>query len=187
MTPLREYFHSFGFPAEDVGKVCAAFQQKTVAKGEYLVRAGTVNQSLGFIERGAFQYFYDHDGDELTTYLVGQHGFVAALSSFLLQIPAKENIRALTDAEVWLLPRSRFNELLQDLPRFKDFYIQVLEHQLVCIENSRFDFITMTAEQRYQKLITEEAELLQQIPLQYLASVLGVTPRHLSRIRRKIV
>jgi hypothetical protein len=72
---------------------------------------------------------------------------------------------------------------MQDIPALKDFYIGLLEWQIGCIDNSRFDLITLNAEQRYQKLLEEEPELLQRIPLQYLASILGVTPRHLSRIR----
>lgn len=186
MQPLRDYLLSCGLTEAEADRICAAFSRRTFAKGDYLVQEGAVNKSLGFIERGAFQYFYNHDGDELTTYLVGKNGFVASLGSFLKQVPAKETIRALTEADVWLLSRERFDEFLKTMPAFKDFYIQVLENQLVCIEDSRFSFITMTAEQRYTKMLTEESDLLQQIPLHYLASILGVTPRHLSRIRGKI-
>jgi hypothetical protein len=35
-------------------------------------------------------------------------------------------------------------------------------------------------------MLRQEPHLLQQIPLQHLASMLGVTPRHLSRIRGNI-
>lgn len=44
----------------------------------------------------------------------------------------------------------------------------------------------LSAEQRYEKLLKDEPELLQQVPLQYIASMLGITPRHLSRLRNKM-
>ena len=69
---------------------------------------------------------------------------------------------------------------------FKSFYIDVLEHLLVCMDDSKTKLITLTAEERYEALLKEEPTLLQQIPLQYLATILGVTPRHLSRIRNNI-
>ncbi len=49
-----------------------------------------------------------------------------------------------------------------------------------------FSLITKTAEERYLEFIEEYPNLLQRIPLKYLASYLGVTPVSLSRIRNKV-
>lgn len=76
--------------------------------------------------------------------------------------------------------------LMNEIPAFKDFYIGLLEATLCGIDASRYDLIVLTAEERYEKMLTNEPHFLQQVPLQYLASMLGVTPRHLSRIRSKI-
>jgi CRP/FNR family transcriptional regulator, anaerobic regulatory protein len=76
--------------------------------------------------------------------------------------------------------------LQNQISRFKDFYIKIIEWQICCIDKNRFDLITLTSEQRYEKLQKEEPELLQLVPLQYIASMLGMTPRHLSRLRAKI-
>ena len=76
--------------------------------------------------------------------------------------------------------------LLNEIPAFKDFYIGLLEATLCGIDASRYDLIVLTAEQRYEKMLKNEPHLLLQIPLQHLASMLAVTPRHLSRIRSKI-
>jgi len=54
------------------------------------------------------------------------------------------------------------------------------------MDETRANLMILTAEERYALLLKEEPKLLQQIPLQYLASILGVTPRHLSRIRNNI-
>ena len=40
--------------------------------------------------------------------------------------------------------------------------------------------------QRYGNLIKNQPEYIQNIPLQYVASYLGITQRHLSRIRKEI-
>jgi hypothetical protein len=58
-----------------------------------------------------------------------------------------------------------------------------LENLVVGMDETRSNFITLTAEERYAVLMKDEPALLQQVPLQYLASLLGITPRHLSRIR----
>ncbi len=95
-------------------------------------------------------------------------------------------MRALTASEVCLITRADLMNLVQQIPRFKDFYIRLLEWAISGIDSSRHDLIVLNAEQRYEKMLHQEPHMLQQIPLQHLASMLGVTPRHLSRIRKNI-
>ena len=49
------------------------------------------------------------------------------------------------------------------------------------------DFATLTAEQRYKKLIAEQSQIVQNVPIQYIASYLGIKPQSLSRIRRQSI
>jgi hypothetical protein len=46
--------------------------------------------------------------------------------------------------------------------------------------------LVLSPEDRYLQMIENNAALLQQVPQYMLASFIGVTPEHLSRIRRKI-
>jgi hypothetical protein len=45
----------------------------------------------------------------------------------------------------------------------------------------------MTELERHQKLFDQNRELFTQVPLQYLASMLGMTPETFSQIRRKMI
>jgi CRP-like cAMP-binding protein len=186
MNVLAPLFTHAGFTATDVDRIVAPFTLKAYDKGDHFVRVGQVSKHLGFAESGVFQYYYPTDGEERTTYVTPERSFIACLGSFLKGIPSIENIRAITDARVWLIEKQDLKRLLDDVPAFKDYYIGLLEWQIGCIDTSRHDLLVLTAEQRYQKLVDNEPELLQRIPLQYLASILGVTPRHLSRIRKSI-
>lgn len=184
MHTLQSYFAEFDLALQD--KILQFFQKRAFEKGDYFVQEGHTSHYLGFVESGAFQYFYNKDGNEITSYVSGENNFIASLASFLQEQPAKENIRALCEATVWQIHKKHFKELIAGSEVFKLFYIGLLEHLIVCIDGSRHDFIALNAEQRYEKMLNEEPHLLQQIPLQLLASILGVTPRHLSRIRKNI-
>ncbi len=164
-------------------QLAATFQQIHLKKGEFFVQEGRVSQCLGFVTQGFLQYYVLVDGDEKTTYAVGENNFVASLVSFLRRQPSQEIIRAVMDTAVWVIDYAQLQQLQADIPRFKDFYIGVLENQICCIDESRLDAIMLNAQQRYEKMLRKEPQLVLQIPLQYLASILGVTPRHLSRIR----
>jgi len=186
MDALQSFFLAAGFNHADVLKVTGHFTRRAVKKGEYFVEQGQTSKYLGFVESGFFQYFLNMDGLEKTTYSIGANNLVASLVSFLKQTPSRENIRAVTDSFLWIISKRDFQQLQKEVPGFKDFYLGILEWQICCIEESRIDGIMLSAGQRYEKMLYKEPDLVRQIPVQYLASIIGVTPRHLSRIRNNI-
>lgn len=186
MNELKDTFQCMGFSETDAQKIASSFSLKHYNSGDLFVRENMVSDYLGYVGVGMFQFYYDHDGDEITTYIALKNDFILSVQSFFTGQPAKENIKALVSSDVWVISISDFEILKNNIKGFKDFYINVLEHLMVCIDQSRFDFITLKPEERYIKLLKNEPILLQQIPLKYLASLIGVTPRHLSRIRNSI-
>lgn len=183
MEKLLSYFTGSGIPASDLPEIADAFKHRTIAKGDFFAEEGKTSKYLAFVTKGIFQYFYLKDGKEITTYVSGENTFLASVSSFYRQQPCKEFVRALTDAEIWQIHYDNLARLKSGNNGFKNFYIAAIEQVLAGIDESRSNLIILTAEERYANLLKEEPDLLQQIPLQYLASILGVTPRHLSRIR----
>lgn len=183
MEALRAFLSESGFDADQQTLVAAQFRRHDLTRGDLFTQEGRVCDQLAFVEKGLFQFFCNRDGDEITTYTAGPDDFLVSLGSFLKDQPARESIRALTDGVIWVITKKAFIWLRAELPPFETFYVNLLEEQINCIEESRYNLLTLSAEQRYQKLMAEEPHLLQEVPLQYLASILGVTPRHLSRIR----
>jgi CRP-like cAMP-binding protein len=186
METLTSFFLSKGLNENDAQHVSNCFKLKHIPKGGFFVEEGKVSKHLGFIQKGFLQYYIVLDGEEKTTYSVGENSFVASLVSFLNQVPARESIRAVVDTDLWIIEKAAIIKLQNEIPAFKTFYIGLLEWQICCIDESRLDAIVLTAKERYLKMMNKEPSLIQQIPLQYLASILGVTPRHLSRIRNNI-
>ena len=186
MEKLKTYFQSIGFSGADLITVLKAFDFQQVRKNDLYVEEGKISKYLAFVDSGQFQYFVWKDGEEKTTYVSIENTWLASLESFVGQTPSRENVKALTDGSLFIISRTALKELVDTIPGFKDFYIQLLEASIVGIDASRHDLIVLNGDQRYEKMLRSEAHLLQQIPLQYLASMLGVTPRHLSRIRKNI-
>jgi CRP/FNR family transcriptional regulator, anaerobic regulatory protein len=186
LEKLKNYFEKIGFNGETLDKILDSFVLIEFKKGEYVVEEGKTSKYIGFVKSGMFQYYVLKDGEEKTSYVSIENTWLASLLSFISQTPSLENIRAITDGSIFLISKANLKILIDEVPDFKDFYIGLLEASICGIDASRQDLILLTAEQRYEKLMKEEPFLLQQIPLQYLASMLGVTPRHLSRIRGNI-
>lgn len=186
MNKLIAYFESIGFTGEPLHKISEAIEVKTYKKYDYVVQEGKTSRHLGFVESGVFQYYVNLDGEEKTTYVNIENTFLASVMSFVSETPALENIRALTDGCISLISRANLKRLVEEIPSFKNFYINLLEFAVCGIDESRHDLIVLNAEQRYEKMLRKQPQLLQHIPLQHLASMLGITARHLSRIRNNI-
>jgi CRP-like cAMP-binding protein len=186
MQKLKTYFESIGFSGNELEAIISAFSIQEYRKGDLFVEEGKVSRYLGFVDSGLFQYFVWKDGEEQTTYVSIENTWLASLMSFIGQTASLENVKAITDGRVYIISRMALKELVDNFPGFKDFYIGLLEWAICGIDASRHDLIVLSGDQRYEKMLRNEPHLLQQIPLQYLASMLGVTPRHLSRIRKNI-
>ncbi|MGJ1348219.1 hypothetical protein [Sphingobacterium siyangense] len=72
-------------------------------------------------------------------------------------------------------------------PAFKDFSVYVFQQALRYNEKRSKELATLTAEKRYLKLMAEQPDLLHNVPMQYIASFLGMNPKSLSRIRKQII
>ena len=186
MLKVKKYFEDIGFVGEDLEKILHVFELKTFKKNDFIVEEGKTCRHIGFVESGMFQYYVIQDGEERTNYVSIENTFFASVLSFISEAPSLEYVKALVDGSISMISKTNLKMLLDEIPAFKDFYIGLLEASLCGIDASRYDLIVLTAEQRYEKMLKNEPHLLQQIPLQHLASMLGVTPRHLSRIRGKI-
>ena len=186
MEKVKKYFEAIGFTGVDLEKILTAFELQHFKKNDFVVEEGKTSGYIGFVETGMFQYYVIKDGEERTTYVSIANTFFSSVLSFISETPALENIKALVDGSISMINKKNLKMLVEEIPMFKNFYIGLLEATICGIDASRHDLIVLSGEQRYEKMLKEEPHLLQQIPLQHLASLLGVTPRHLSRIRSKI-
>jgi CRP-like cAMP-binding protein len=163
-----------------------AFSTLHLKKNDYLVKEGEVCRYFCFLEEGILQHAITTEKEEKTTYLALPNTITTSLKSFLTQSSSQKSIKAIADTKLKVLSFKAFQNLLKTNPEFKQFYYNLIEKQICLIDDYRIDLLTLTPEERYQKLLVNEPKLLQEIPLHYLASFLGISSRHMSRIRQNI-
>ncbi|GEQ84680.1 cyclic nucleotide-binding protein [Patiriisocius marinistellae] len=172
---------------EKISFILEKFSFLTLEKNNFLVAAGSICQYFCFIESGILQHTIMIDGVEKTTYLGLKNSATSALNSFKNSIPSRKNIKAISDCELWALTIKDFQELLEFNPVFKTFYFNLIENQIFLIDDYRINLLILSPEERYLKMLENEPTLLQQVPLQYLSSFLGISSRHMSRIRKNSI
>ena len=83
-----------------------------------------------------------------------------------------------------MVRKNTIDDLALKNPNWVKFLKIVAEQQYVELEKRIFQLQKSNAAQRYSDLLKNQPAFIQHIPLQYLASYLGITQRHLSRIRK---
>lgn len=141
---------------------------------------------LYFIVSGYVRLFGHNDnGDEVTSHINCPPGFITSYNHFINQTRASENVDCITDCALLRITKKDLDALILQSSAVKDFSIYVFQQSLAYNENRSKEFATLTAERRYQKLIENYPDILHNVPLQYIASFLGMNPKSLSRIRRQ--
>jgi CRP-like cAMP-binding protein len=77
-------------------------------------------------------------------------------------------------------------KLLEQIPKLELLARLVMEEELSIYQEIIASLITLSPQERYNKLIKKDPKLVQRIPQYYLATYLGITPESLSRIRKRI-
>ncbi len=185
---IREYFASLGiFTSDDVEDMLLLVSERKLDKGDYFIREGEICREVAFILQGTLRsHFSSSKGEDITYCFRFPNSLLAAYSSFITGQPTEENIQAITPVELLIFSKRDIEALTAVNPRWVEFQKIVAEQQYIELENRIFQLQKNNALQRYAELLQNQPEYLQRIPLQYLASYLGITQRHLSRIRREV-
>jgi CRP/FNR family transcriptional regulator, anaerobic regulatory protein len=163
------------------------FTPASPGKNTVLEDEGKVAEHLYFLNSGYTRLFsVDADGNALTSYIGVPHTFFTSFLSFVQQQPATDTAVCATDCELLRITRADMRTLIQESEAFKQFSLLIFEQVMAATAARAHDLATRSAEQRYQKLLTEHPGILQHVAIQDIASYLGIKPESLSRIRRQL-
>ncbi len=111
---------------------------------------------------------------------------MASYSSFITGDPSVETMQAISDSDLLVVRKADMEKLINGSHSWTKFLKIIAEQQYLELEKRVFELQKNSAVQRYTSLLENQPSYIQLIPLQYLASYLGVTQRHLSRIRKEL-
>ncbi|MNJ85992.1 Transcriptional activator protein Anr [compost metagenome] len=185
---LKPFLAQFDlFTEAEIEEATLLFSKRSLKKGDYFVREGEKCSEVAFIESGVFRSFHlVPNGSEMTYCFRFPGDMLAAYSAFITGNGSVEYIQALSDAELLIIPKEKIESLL-----VKNSWVHFLrimaEQQYLELEGRVFQLQKDSALERYENLLENQPGYIRQISLQHLASYLGITQRHLSRIRKQVV
>lgn len=156
-----------------------------VQKGELILNEGKVCRFIDFVYQGAFRTYHLNDGIETTTAIFTESSFMTDMRSLSSESPSGINIQALEPSVIVRLYKKQMIDLYAQSAELQSLGRTVLE-ALVISENEWKEMYTLyDPQQRYGFLLNKAPHFLMRVPLQHIASFLGIRRETLSRIRSR--
>ena len=173
---------------DNLQDICHAHELKHYKKGDYLLQEGQIANEYFIVEEGLIRTFvYHYQGEDITTGFSTKKDVVIEVCSIFSRIPTNENMQCLTDAQLWKINFTDFQQLFDRIPAFREWGRSWMASELYKNKKRATKMITRPATERYLQLIKSHPEMILQSPLKYIASYLGITDTSLSRIRKEVV
>jgi CRP/FNR family transcriptional regulator, anaerobic regulatory protein len=187
MTEIELYIKSyFGIVGnDDLKTIVSLFKLTTLKKGDFLLKSGKRCNDLVFVQSGLLRMFIATEEKEITQWISTTGYFCTDLSSFVFDTPARLSIQALVDTEIYAIKKADYKKIGDLIPAWHELEKLFIARCFIILEERIFSHLSMTAEERYDAFFERNRELFNQMPLQYIASMLGMTPETFSRIRKK--
>lgn len=157
----------------------------SLRKGDYWIRAGKKNHNIAFIDEGYLRKFYVKDGNEITDHFYFENDFSADLPSVLANTHSMASTVAMKNTTLTTFSYYAFNELCKHSPTLEHLHRLIIEISFLRVYKRSVSFILQTARERYDDLMVSYPNVFQKAAQYHIASFLGISPQHLSRLRAK--
>jgi CRP-like cAMP-binding protein len=153
---------------------------------QHLIREGQPAPTIHFIVSGLVRLYYNHDGRELVRGFDYESRFVSAYESVISGEPASFSVQALEQTHTVAFTGDMLRAAYGRHPCWDRIGRRVLEEEWLRQADRARRFRVHSPEEHYALLIERRSPLIDRVPLNQLASFLGIAPETLSRIRARL-
>ncbi|SHF46332.1 Crp/Fnr family transcriptional regulator [Chryseobacterium sp. OV279] len=186
-TLIKNIGQHVSLSPEEITIFKSFWTEKTLEKGEYLLRNGEICRHDSYIVSGVLKAFCinSENGNEEILFLAIDHWWATDISSFSKQKASIYNIQAVEKTSLLQISHQSFQKMLQEIPSLERYFRIILESYLGTLEK-RIVFNNMyKAEQKYYDFLDTYPDIVSKVPQYLIASYLGVSAEFISRIRKK--
>lgn len=167
-------------------EVVPCWTERAVPKGAFVSEAGKVEPWFSIVASGVQRMYFEHDGDELCLGFAYDGSWTGDYDSFVRQGPGRFFVQAVTDSVLLGIHHADLLRLYDRIPAMERFGRLILEELITSRATREIEQLSLSAEERYRRLVKRSPHLLQLVPQKDIASYLRMTPETFSRLRAKV-
>lgn len=158
---------------------------KTFKRQETVSRPNVIPSEIFFINKGLIRVLItDNQGTEHTIHFALENQFIADYSNFIQNQPSIYSLQALEETEVVILPRKTIEWGYENLTDGQKMGRLIAEYYFIYQDDRIKNLYVRTPKQRYDSITEVFPNIHNRVPQHMIASYLGITPIHLSRLKK---
>ena len=158
---------------------------KTFKRQEILSRPNNIPNEIYFINKGMIRVLItDNEGTEHTIHFALENQFIADYSNFIQQQPSIYSLQTLEETQVVVLPRSSIEWGYRNLKEGQKMGRLIAEYYFIYQDDRIKNLYVRTPKERYDSITEVFPNIHNRVPQHMIASYLGISPIHLSRLKK---
>lgn len=182
---IKQNFPNLSY--EGISRMLPLFEIKNVKKREEIIKRGQYNGKIIFVLSGLFRAYYPFKEVEHTFWFREEFTVFASHRSLLQGKPSTISYQALEDSVVAIIDYDEIKKMAEVNPEISKNIIAVLESLVLELIDRVEEFITLSAEERYIIFMEKHPTVVNRVPQQQIASLIGITPVSFSRLESRLM
>jgi CRP-like cAMP-binding protein len=165
------------------------FKRTSFPARKVILREGKIPKKLYLIEKGCIRVWFNNNGKDITFQFFFENNAVSSIESFRKKTPSPVTIETIEPSVIWEIHKKDLDRIIEEIiviPELRNMFIDAIFERTFNYIQHFFSTIKDTPQQRYLDLIKERPQIVQRVPQHYIASYLGISTVHLSRIKAKL-
>jgi len=180
---LKGITSKYQLSGKDISFLRDNIDKKSIKKGESLIEEGKINDAIYINHEGVLRCHKAIAGEQHTFWFSVKDEINFSAHCYYYGTPSLFTLSASSDCLVYILSKECTNKIFTDYQPLAKWLHELMIHYILEMEDSLFTLTDKKAENRYLAFMKKMPEIFQHVPLQEIASFLGITPQSLSRIR----
>ena len=186
---FEQFRNRFSLTDQQWNDYTHCFKRIEIPAKTVLLSEGETSKKLFLVEKGCIRVWFNNNGKDISFQFFFENHVVSSVESFRKNVPSPVTVETIEPSVVWWITKKEVDRIFDEIkhiPQLQDLLIDAVFERTYDYMKHFLTSIKDTPEQRYLNLIKEKPEMIRRVPQHYIASYLGVTTVHLSRIKSKL-
>jgi len=168
---------------DDLNNIRRIISVKELNTGDYWFHPEMYANQVAYITKGYLRKYLLIDGKEKTDFFYFDNDLTGDLPSIISNETCKSYNEAMEPTSLLVFSYHELDKLSKESRNIEHLMRIFAELAFVRYYNKATSFLLQSSKERYEELIRSQPQVLQRATQYHIASYLGITPQHLSRLR----
>ncbi|RXJ86495.1 Crp/Fnr family transcriptional regulator [Arcobacter sp. CECT 8985] len=170
---------------KDIKNICKI---REIKKNNYAFELYDNVDCISYVYKGLFRTVTTNEhAEEYTNNFFWENRFYGPMVALLTNTANTSSVQAIEDSIVIDINHTKYRQLLEKYEDLKIYHILYIEkHWIIQKDHISNALVLENAKARYQRFLNEFEHIVSRLSQYHIASYLGISPTHLSRIRKSL-